>query len=341
VTPSRVALIGYGLAGESFHAPLIAAVEGLELAAVVTRDAQRRARAADRHPQARLLGSADEVWAAPDLYDLVVVAAPNRAHAPLARAAIAAGLPVVVDKPLAATAVEARALVDEARARGVMLTVFQNRRWDGDFLTLRQLSEAGELGRVQRFESRFERWRPQIKSGWRESGDPEEGGGVLFDLGSHLIDQALQLFGPVSAVYGEVDARRPGARADDDAFVALRHESGVHSHLWMCAVAAHSGPRMRVLGDRAAYVKRGMDVQEDALRRGGGPLDPGWGEEPESSWGRVFAGEGEPPRPVPTARGAYERFYLGVARALAEGGPPPVDPEDAVRVLELLEAARG
>jgi predicted dehydrogenase len=337
--PARVALVGYGLAGAAFHAPLLEAVRGLDLAAIVTRDEGRRAAARRAHPGAELLESADEVWERAASFDLVVVAAPNRAHVPLARASIAAGLAVVVDKPLAPSAAAARELVDEARERAVMLTVFQNRRWDGDFLTARRLIEAGELGSVLRFESRFERWRPEIKEGWREEADPEEAGGVLFDLGSHLVDQALQLFGPVRDLHAEVDCRRPGARVDDDSFVALEHESGVRSHLWMSAVAADVGPRLRVLGDRAAYVKHGLDVQEEALRSGERPGGPAWGEEPETSWGRLGAGDDF--RPVPTEPGDYTRFYEDVARALREGGPPPVDPEDAVRVLELLDEARA
>jgi predicted dehydrogenase len=339
VEPARTALIGYGIAGEFFHAPLIAAVPGLELAAVVTRAEDRRERVTARHPGAELLESADEIWDRPDDFDLVVVAAPNRAHVPLARESIEAELPVVVDKPLAVGADEARELIAEADQRGVMLTVFQNRRWDGDFLTVRRLIADGELGRVMRFESRFERWRPEIKEGWRELGDPDEGGGVLFDLGSHLVDQALQLFGPVEGIYAELNGRRPGARVDDDAFVALEHVSGVRSHLWMSAVAADLGPRLRVLGNRAAYVKRGLDLQEDALRAGGRPDRPGWGEEAESSWGVL--GAGDEWRPVPTEAGAYQRFYEGVVRALRDGGPPPVDPGDALATLEILDAARA
>jgi scyllo-inositol 2-dehydrogenase (NADP+) len=336
---ARVALAGYGLAGSAFHAPLIEATDGLALTGIVTRDPERRAAARAAHPQAALLDSADDVWARAHEFDLVVVAAPNRAHVPLARAALEAGLHVVVDKPLAPTAAEARALADEARARGRMLTVFHNRRWDGDFLTARGLIERGELGRVLRFESRFERWRPEIKEGWRELADPAEAGGVLHDLGSHLVDQALQLFGPASDVYAELDVRRTGAQVDDDAFVALEHESGARSHLWMSAVAAHLGPRLRVLGDRAAYVKHGLDPQEDALRSGGGPRDPGWGEEPESDWGVLGAGESF--APVRTEPGAWARFYEGVAAALRDGAPPPVDPLDAVAVLDVLDAARA
>jgi scyllo-inositol 2-dehydrogenase (NADP+) len=190
---------------------------------------------------------------------------------------------------------------------------------------------------VHRFESRFERWRPAPKPGWRELADPEEAGGILYDLGSHLIDQALSLFGPARRVYAELERRRDGAAVDDDAFVALSHHSGVRSHLWMSAVAAQPGPRLRVLGSRGAYVKWGMDVQEEALRGGARP-GAGWGEEPEPRWGTL--GADEDVRPVPTEPGDYPAFYRGVAAALREGAPPPVDPADAVAALEVIEAAR-
>jgi predicted dehydrogenase len=334
----RVALIGYGLAGAAFHAPLIETVDGLELAAIVTRNPERRAAAAGTHPGAELLESADEVMARAGDFGLVVVASPNSTHVPLARAAIEAGLPVVVDKPLAASTAQARPLIELARERGVMLTVFQNRRWDGDFLTARALIEGGDLGPVHRFESRFERWRPEIKAGWREE-DPDKAGGVLYDLGSHLVDQALQLFGPARDVYGEVDVRRPGATVDDDAFVAITHASGVRSHLWMSATAAQLGPRLRVLGGQGAYVKYGLDPQEDALRAGRTPAEPHWGEEPEAAWGLV--GSDDDPRPLRTEAGAYQHFYEGVERALRDGAEPPVDPADAVAALEVLETVRS
>jgi scyllo-inositol 2-dehydrogenase (NADP+) len=338
-SPAQVALLGYGLAGSVFHAPFIATTPGLRLAVVVTRNEERRAQALREHPDVVLLGTADEVWGRAAELDLVVVATPNSSHAPLAHAALDAGLAVVVDKPFALTAAEGRALVEAARVRGLMLTVFQNRRWDGDFLTLRRLLDEGRLGRVHRFESRFERWRPQPDSGWRERAGAEEAGGLLYDLGSHLVDQALQLFGGVSNVYGELDMRREGAEVDDDDFLALEHESGVRSHLWMSALAAEQGPRFRVLGDRAAFVKHGLDIQEEALRAGGSPTEPGWGEEPPERWGRLVV-DGEA-QEVPTEPGSYDSFYAGVARSLLESAPPPVDPSDAVAVLEILDAARA
>ncbi|SCG36589.1 Gfo/Idh/MocA family protein [Micromonospora coxensis] len=333
----RVGLLGYGIAGRVFHAPLIAATPGLRLHAVVTANPDRREQVRREHPDARLVDDADLLWRTPQALDLVVVATPNRQHLPMARAAVAAGLPVVVDKPLAATAAEGRALVDEAHRRGVPLTVFQNRRWDGDFRTARRLVAGGELGRVTRFESRFERWRPAIKPGWRESAAPGEAGGALYDLGAHLVDQAVQLFGPVRTVYAEVDRRRPGALVDDDAFVALTHTGGVRSHLWMSAVAAQLGPRMRILGDRAAYTTYGLDVQEEALRAGGRPDTPGWGEVPPERHG-LLGVDGDL-RPVPTKPGRYQDFYAQLATALRGGGPLPVDPADAVATVELIELA--
>jgi len=333
----RVGLIGYGLAGSALHAPLIATTPGMTLAAVVTSNPERARQAIEAYPGVDVVDSAERLWERAAELDLVVVASPNRTHVPLAMEALEAGLPVVVDKPLAATSADARRVVDEARSRGLLLSVFQNRRWDGDFLTLRRLLAEGALGTVHRFESRFERWRPAPKPGWRESADPAEAGGVLFDLGSHLIDQALVLFGPVTQVYAEIDRRRPGVEVDDDAFVALTHASGVRSHLWTSLVAAEDAGRMRVLGSRAAYVKQGLDVQEAALRGGARP-GAGWGREPPQRWGRL--GAGDEWHPVPTERGDYPAFYAGIAATLRTGASPPVDPADAVAVLEIIEAAR-
>ena len=335
--PLRVGLVGYGLAGAVFHAPLIAATTGLRLHSVVTSDPGRRAQLAREHPDALALGSVDQLLADPSQIDLVVVASPNRTHVPVARAALEAGLPVVVDKPLAAGVAEARALAGLAADRGLLLTVFQNRRWDSDFLTVRQLIADGALGRVNRYESRFERWRPAPKAGWRESPDPAEAGGLLYDLGSHLVDQALHLFGPVEHVYAEMDIRRADAAVDDDVFVALTHASGVRSHLWMSAVAGQLGPRLRVLGDRAAYTVYGLDPQEDALKAGQKP-GPGWGAPAERDWGLL--GTLDSARPYPSLPGDYPAFYAALAAALHEGSPAPVAPGDVIAALAVLEAAR-
>ncbi|SFF64083.1 Predicted dehydrogenase [Actinacidiphila alni] len=338
-TPLRVGLVGYGPAGSFFHAPLIAATEGLVLDTVVTGSPERRAQALAEHPDVSFAATADELWARSAELDLIVLASPNRTHVPLATAALDAGLPVVVDKPIAGTAAEARELAAFAERRGLLLSVFQNRRWDSDFLTLQGLLAKGELGEVQRFESRFERWRPQPKGGWRESGDPAEIGGLLYDLGSHLVDQALALFGPAARVYAESDIQRPGAAADDDTFIAITHTNGVHSHLWMSATTARLGPRFRVLGSLGGYVTYGLDPQEAALREG---LRPGegaaWGAEPESAWGTV--GTDDNVRPVPSVPGDYPAFYAAVAAALRDGTPPPVTALEAAAALDVLEAAK-
>src|SRR3954469_14249974 len=333
----RIGLIGYGLAGSTFHAPVISAVPGLHVTAVVTGNSQRQAQARADLPDARVLAHPDDVWSGADDYDSVVVATANESHVALARAAIDAGLPVVVDKPLAVSSAEAADLVAVARQREVLLTTYQKRRWDAELLTLPRLFEDGVLGRVHRFESRFERWRPRPKPGWRESGDRAAGGGILLDLGSHLVDQATYLFGPVTTVYGEVHVRRPDAVVPDDVFIALTHASDVTSHLWASAVAAQRGPRLRVLGERAAFVAPDLDPQEEALRAGQRPDTERWGSVPESSW-PVLGADGDV-RPVRSEPGAWPEFYVRWRRALLGEGPVPVDPADAVTTLRILEAA--
>lgn len=324
----RVGLIGFGLAGRVFHAPLIEAVDGMRLSAVVTSRADE---VRERHPRAEVVPEPDGLWSR---CDLVVVATPNRTHAPLALEALRQGKPVVVDKPLAASAEEAEAVV--RRARGG-LTVFQNRRWDGDFLTVRRLVEAGTLGFVHRLESRFARYRPEVQAGaWREKGEPAEGGGLLLDLGAHLVDQAIQLFGPVHGLHAELDRRRPGAEVEDDAFLALAHGGGVRSHLWMSALAPTPLPRFAVQGLSGGFACDGLDPQEAQLSEGFAPGDAVFGE--ASAAGRYTDRFGTSPHPL--ARGDYAAFYRGVREWLRRDAAPPVNPTDAVRVLRVLDAAR-
>jgi scyllo-inositol 2-dehydrogenase (NADP+) len=313
-------------------------VPGLELASVVTSNEERASAARSAHPRAEILPSAEELFSAAAEHDLVVVAAPNRHHASLGLAAVEAGLHLVVDKPLAASSEDGRRLADAARASSVVASVFHNRRWDGDFLTLLRLRDEGELGELLRLESRFERWRPEVDAGkWREGGGPEDAGGVLFDLGPHVIDQALVLLGPARSVYAEVRALRAGAEVDDDFFLALEHESGARSHLWGTMLAAQPGPRLRALGTRAAYVKWGLDVQEEQLRAGSGPRDPGFGEEPESAWGRL--GNEKHAEPVPTERGRYVEFYEQMERAIRAAPRPAVAAADPAAADPTAAAA--
>jgi predicted dehydrogenase len=329
---ARVGIIGYGLAGEVFHAPLVDSVDGLEVAAVVTSDAERARRAAAAYPGVQVVARADELW---PLVEAVVVAAPNRAHVPLGLAAIERGLPVVMDKPIAPSLADAERLVAAAEATGVLLSVFQNRRWDGDFLTVRRLIE--RVGEVRRFESRYERWRPELEGGWRQLGDPDEGGGLLLDLGAHLVDQALLLLGPARGVYAELDSRR-GGEVDDDTFVAIEHESGARSHLWMSAVAPLHGRRLRVNGADGGIETSDLDPQEDQLAAGVRPGDSGYGLSGASAV--VVANAGGERGLHELEAGAYQRFYEGFRDALDGGAPPPVDARDALASLRVIEAAR-
>jgi predicted dehydrogenase len=338
----NIAIIGYGLAGRVFHAPLITATEGLRVTAIVTSDPARRRQAQADHPDAVIHHDSQELWTKSRGLSAVVIATANASHAPIAREAIDAGLAVVVDKPVALSSREATQLIERAEQRGVALTVFQNRRWDSDQLTLARLIREGALGTVLRFESRFERWRPQPRpEAWREATTPGQGGGLLLDLGSHLVDQALHNFGPAHVVYAEI-ANHRGTPADDDAFIAIRHESGVISHLHASALAAAPGPRLRVLGTEAALIVRELDTQEDRLRAGERPdtVDD-WGVEPEHARPRLIAGERSVPlRPE---RGAWQTFYERLREVLVghgSGGPVPVDPRDAVAALQVMEAAR-
>jgi predicted dehydrogenase len=271
--------------------------------------------------------------------DLVVISTPHATHAPIAHAALAAGCHVVVDKPFATTADEARGLAAAATAAGRLAIPFQNRRWDADVRTLQRLLADGALGDVHRFESRYERWRPTSpKPRWLAPGAAERGEGLLLDLMVHLVDQALLLFGPARRVYAEFDRRHPQVLVVDDVFVALTHASGVRSHLFTSTTAGILGPRFTVLGSRAAFVKYGMDPQEDALLAGAAPGRPGWGEELEANWGRL--GSGDAGRPVRSEPGAYQRFYMGVAAAIATGAPPPVTAAEGIATMDVLDAAR-
>lgn len=309
------------------------------MAAVVTGDPGRAAQAAHDHPQAALYDSAAALWENAAELDGVVIATANDVHVPLAVAAIDHRLPVVVDKPLAPDADAAEALIEHAERAGVLLTVFQNRRWDSDQLLLAQVIESGGLGTVWRFESRLERWRPEPEPGrWRDSATPAQGGGQLLDLGSHLVDQALHRFGPVTHVYAEVDARR-GLAADDDVFVALTHTSGVISHLRASVVSAAPGPRLRVLGSEAALIVPEPDTQEARLRAGERPdRVEDWGVEATANRPRLIAGARSVPLNGPP--GDWPAFYARLRDALRSGGPPPIDPHDALATLRVLDAAR-
>jgi scyllo-inositol 2-dehydrogenase (NADP+) len=333
--PIRAAIIGYGLAGRVFHAPLISADPAYELAGIVTANPERSAAAAARYPGARILSTVDELLAA-DGFDLVVVGAPTPDHAAIATRTLERGLATVVDKPLAVRSADATRLIELAERTGAPLTVFQNRRWDGDFRTVRKLVREGAFGDVWRFESRFEWHSARPRPPWKQETRGADGGGVAYDLGAHLVDQAVQLFGPVASYYGELDRHRPGAVNDDDSFIALTHTSGVRSHLAMSSLVAQRGFRFRVLGSASAYTKWGLDPQESQLAAGMSPLDEGFGAEPPEAWGKL--GRDADAEPVPTERGGYREFYSRLAAALRGDGELPVDPRDALVAIGIVES---
>jgi predicted dehydrogenase len=325
--------VGFGVAGRVFHSSLLAAADAYSVDLIITADAGRAAQAAQvAHAVAPRFE--DLMDRAGDL-DLVVIATPPQMHVSQAAAALQAGLAVVVDKPFTPTAQEGRDLVALARERRAVLTVFQSRRWDGDFLTVREVVASGAVGRVHRFESNFERWLDSLRVDGHGAVPASAGGGNLFDGGAHAIDQALHLFGPAELAYGA--ARSVGGfGSDDEALVVLEHHSGVVSTVTLSRRAAQTGPRFRVLGDRGGYMCHGQDGQEAALRAGLSPNDPAYGITPRADWG-VLGRPGAEDR-IPTARGAYPRFYQLLAEAIRAGGPAPVDPLESVAVIELIEA---
>lgn len=331
--PIRTALVGFGRGGALQHAPQLIPSPDYELTTVVTRDPERAAAVRALSPRTRIAAGIDELWETE--HDLIAVSTPNATHGAIAREAIARGIPVLVDKPLAEDAAAARALVGAAAAAGVLLEVFQNRRWDGDFLTVRDLVSSGALGEVRVFESRFGWWDPQPPETWKAAASVAAGGGALFDMGPHLLDQAILLFGPVDSWYAELDAWRPASSADDDVLVTLTHASGVRSRIWTSCVERDPGPRFRVVGSRATYTVEGLDPQEAQAASGMTAADPAFGVD-DSRIGRLRGPEGD--RAVPTARGRYSELFTGLAAALREGAPLPVPVEDSIAVLELIDA---
>lgn len=324
----RVGLVGYGSGGRIFHAPLIASAENIEFVGVVTTSEERRKQIAEQLPGVTAYDSIEALAA--DGVQAVAISTPASTHAELAHEAIRLGLAAVVDKPFALDAPTARDLVKAAETAGVPLTVYQNRRFDSDFLTIRRLIEKGSLGTIRRFESRMERWAPERLPG-------AAGGGTLLDFGSHLVDQALQLHGPAQRVYAEM---RGDTELDDDFFLAMHHLSGVESHLWGSWRQGGPGPRFRVTGTTGTFISPELDCQEELLKAGKTPAKLGdrWGVEHQHRWGHLW--RGTTGAPVESSRGRWDSFYPAFADAILGNGPLPVDPWDTVRAMEILDAAR-
>jgi scyllo-inositol 2-dehydrogenase (NADP+) len=324
----NVGIIGYGLAGSVFHAPLVQAVPRLALAAVATSRP-----IAD--PGVRRIDDPLALIADPHI-DLVVIASPNLSHFPLASAALEAGKHVVVDKPFTVTPGEADALIALAAERRRLLTVFHNRRWDGDYLTVRKALDEGRIGEATLFEAHWDRFRADIKQGWREV--PADGAGLLNDLGPHLIDQALQLFGRPAWLYADVLNQRADALVDDYFDLTFGYDR-LRVRLCASTLAAAPRPRFAVHGSRGSLVKYGIDPQEDMLKAGRRPGDAGFGEDDPAMFARLTSPDGAS-EAIPTITGCYPLFYEAIADSIIDGAPPPVDPRDACDGLKIVQYAR-
>jgi len=333
----KVGLIGFGLAGQAFHAPVIRATPGLELACILERHGSL---AREKFQGIRVVRTLDDLLDDREI-QLCVVATPNTTHFELARRCMEAGRNVVVEKPLAVSSQEAAELIRVAESTGRVLSVYQNRRWDGDFLTVKRLLASGRLGRIVQYESNWDRFRPTARVHiWRESG--EAGSGVLYDLGSHLIDQAMALFGQPEAITADERIMRDGARAAD-AFDVRMHYAGLDVTLRTCLLACAPRPRFCIFGTQGSFVKLKFDPQEGRLRRGESPDQPGWGDEPESEWGTAYFAEGGSVKTekVKTEKGDYREFYGNVRDAVLTDSPLAVTPQDALRTLRAIELAHA
>ena len=318
----NVGLVGFGFAGKVFHAPVIRAVEGLRLAAIVQRSGG-----------SDVLHSVDELLAR--AIDLVVIATPNTSHYAIAKQCLLAGRHVVIDKPFAPTLREAQDLAELAKQQRRVLSVYHNRRYVGDFVTLQRLVSGGTLGRIVAYESHFDRFRPELKPGaWRER--PEPGAGVWFDIGPHLLDQTFVLFGIPRAVAADIRSERDGA-AVDDAFDVTLHYPNLRAVLRASMLAAAPGPSFAVYGTAGSFIKYGVDAQEAALKAGRTPGEPDWDADPPALYGTLTTPQGT--RPVPTIPSSYARYYENVRDAILGTAPLAVTPEQALAVMRGLELA--
>lgn len=326
----KVGIVGYGYATTTFHAPLIAAVPGLQLAAVSSGDP---AKVGIDRPELPVFTSPQALFACDEI-ELIVIPTPNDTHFPLAAQALAAGKHVVVDKPFTLTTGEAQELIAIARRHDRLLSVFHNRRWDSDFLTLQAVLRSGSLGRVTHFESHFDRYRPQVRGRWRESAGP--GSGLWFDLGSHLLDQALQLFGMPQAIWLDLARQRDGVVVDDWFHAVLRYgETRVILH--GSALVPDVGPRLTVHGTSGSFVKFGLDPQEEALKAGLQPGVADWGVDPLPGRLTLRMGDEASEQIVASAPGNYLAYYAAIRDAIRLGTPNPVSAEQALQVMRLIE----
>lgn len=329
-----VGVVGFGLGGRAFHASIIHAVAGLRLAAIVQRSGNL---AQEVYPMAKIVRDVDELLAMPSI-SLVAISTPNETHFPLAKKCLEAGRHVVVDKPFTTTLEQARELVAIASKNGKMVTVYQDRRFDGDYRTVQKLLAEQTLGKVVRFQSAFDRFRPQIRQGsWKEK--PALGSGLFYDLGPHLLDQALQLFGPPEQVLADIRIEREGSAVDDAFAVTLYYQNAMRACLNASMLAPDPRPHFRIQGTRGLYIKQGLDPQEALLRAGQPAAGDHWGVESERDWGTLtlWTGAEVVTERVATLRGDYRDFYAQVRDAILGTAKPPVTSDEALRLMYTLE----
>lgn len=328
----KVGLIGYGFGGAVFHAPMICAVPGLELSVIYTSNEEK---VRLTYPDVKVTTNLDEIWNNTDI-DLIVISTPNSTHYELAKRALETGKHIVIDKPFVIDIAEGEKLIELARVKGKHLSVYQSRRWDSDFKTVRQLITEGTLGEIYTFEAHYDRFRPEVKERWKERNEP--GSGTLYDLGSHLIDQALLLFGKPLTVTADCLSQREGSKVDDYFHVILGYGS--------CRVILHSsslvrgrGPRFQIHGSKASFIKFGEDAQERQLLAGQRPGMPGWGEEDHSDYGEIITSDGEVNQRVPSEKGGYEQYYEQMYQSIVSDAPVPVKADQSLDVIRIIQLA--
>ncbi len=331
----NVGIVGFGLSGEIFHAPLIQSVKGMEILKIVSSDPHKVRR---KFPKMEVVSSIEDLLS-DERIDLVVITTPNSTHYSFAKQSLLAGKHVVVEKPFVIKTEEAKDLVETASSQNKLLSVFHNRRWDSDYLTVKQCIESGAMGEIYLYEAHFDRYRPEVSERWREQVGP--GTGMLYDLGSHLIDQALYLFGNPISVYGDVVAQRVGSLVDDYFHIVLSYERKrviLHSG----SIVRNPGPKFQVHGSKGSFIKYGLDSQEASLRQGKMPGSPDWGRDQEKWYGELTTQIGEQwtTKKIETMPGSYEKFYQGIYHSITHNAPLPVNANEAMNTIKVIELAK-
>ncbi|MGG2197512.1 oxidoreductase [Paenibacillus validus] len=331
----KVGIIGFGLSGQTFHAPIIKTIKGLEISKIVSSNAQK---VHEICPHVEVVAEVEQLFSDPDI-DLVVITTPNTTHYPYAKQALLSGKHVVVEKPFVNHSQEAEDLIRIAAEQNKIVSVFQNRRWDNDFLTVKECVESGVMGEIYSYEAHYDRFRPEVTHRWREQNI--EGSGMLYDLGSHLIDQALHLFGLPETIYGDVFAQRENSVVDDYFHIVLGYER-LRVILHSSSIVKNGGPKFQIHGSKGSFIKYGLDSQEGLLRQGKAPGDALWGKDQAEYYGELTVGVGDLvlKGKVETATGAYEAYYEGIVDAIVENKPVPVSATDAMHTIKVIELVK-